>query len=289
MRSKGFSDKKRLEVLHVNSVPKISPSPKDCRFVDTHCHLDMEAFAEDLEEVLERAVIAGVERIVTIGIDLPSSGKAITLAQRYPQISAAIGVHPHDVGGLSDKDYASLEKLCADHRRWVVGYGEIGLDYYRNYSEPALQRKHFARQLDLAYDLKLPVIIHNRNADDDTLDILRQAKPLEYGGIMHCFSGNLSFAHKVLDLGMMISIPGVVTFKNSQTLQEVAGSIPLASLLIETDGPFLAPHPFRGKRNEPSYAVHTARKIAELRGTDMTVIAAQTTANAEKLFDFTRK
>lgn len=263
-----------------NSMPDLHP----CRLIDTHCHLDMDAFAGDLDQVLDRAIHANVIRIITIGIDLPSSAKAVDLADRYPQISAAIGVHPHDVDHLTDSDYAALERLYTDHSETIVGYGEIGLDYYKKYSNPADQKKHFSRQLELAHALKLPVIVHNREANDDILEILRQAKPLEYGGIMHCFSGDLAFAHKIIDLGMLISIPGVVTFKNSNTLQEVAGNIPLTSMVIETDGPFLAPHPFRGKRNEPSYVVHTAAKIAELRRTDLDVIAGQTTANAEKLF-----
>lgn len=244
----------------------------------------MDAFADDLGEVLKRAILACVDRIVTIGIDLPSSEKAITLAERYPQLSAAIGVHPHDVEGLKDNDYGRLEKLYVDHSQTIVGFGEIGLDYYKNYADPAEQRKHFTRQLDLAHELKLPVIIHNRDADDDILSILSQARPLEHGGIMHCFSGDLAFARRIIDLGMLISIPGVITFKNSHTLRDVVKNIPLDSMVIETDGPFLAPHPYRGKRNEPSYVVLTAQKIAEIRETDLPVIAGQTTANAEKLF-----
>jgi len=255
--------------------------------IDTHCHLDMDAFADDLDKVLDRAALANVKKIITIGIDLPSSIGAVHLAEKYPQVSATIGVHPHDVDNLKKSDYAALEKLRADHRQSIVGYGEIGLDYYKRYSDPLKQKKHFIGQLDLAHQLKLPPIIHNREADDDILEILGRAKPMDYGGIMHCFSGDLTFARKIIDLGMLISIPGVVTFKNSNTLQEVVRNIPLESMVIETDGPFLAPHPFRGKRNEPSYLVYTAQKIAELRQTDMHVIAGQTTANAEKLFSTT--
>jgi len=273
----------------MNSIDNFTHYTQDCRFIDTHCHLDMEAFAEDLDEVLYRASEAGVDRIVTIGIDLPSSEKAIALADRYPQLSATIGVHPHDVEGLTNHDYSSLEKLYVDHCQSIVAFGEIGLDYYKNYTDPAEQRKHLVRQLNMAHDLKLPVIIHNRDADEDILNILRQAKPLDYGGIMHCFSGELSLARKIIDLGMLISIPGVVTFKNSSTLQEVAQNIPLAAMVIETDGPFLAPHPYRGKRNEPSYVVYTAQKIAELREIDLPVIAGQTTANAEKIFQMRPK
>lgn len=276
------------EVLQVNSAEIMTSGPQGF-FIDTHCHLDMAAFADDLDQVLDRATAAGVGRIVTIGIDLASSEQAIVLAARYPQLSATIGVHPHDVGGLHDHDYAMLEKLYLDHSRHIVGYGEIGLDYYKNYAEPGEQKKHFTRQLELAHELRLPVIIHNRQADEDILELLKEAKPLEHGGIMHCFSGDLDFARRIIDFGLLISIPGVVTFKNSQTLQEVARSIPLTAMVIETDGPFLAPHPYRGKRNEPSYVVYTAKKIAELRQTALPVIAEHTTANAEKLFQLRRQ
>lgn len=260
----------------------VQPSPS--RLIDTHCHLDMEAFADDLDEVLQRALLAGVDRIVSVAIDLKSSERVLALAEKYPRVSATIGVHPHDVEGLLDHDYARLEKLYVDHHRDIVAFGEIGLDYFKNYADPAEQRKHFIRQLNLAHELKLPVIIHNRDATEDILQILGQAKPLDYGGIMHCFSGDLSLARTIIDLGLLISIPGVVTFKKSPALQEVARNIPLTSMVLETDGPFLAPHPHRGKRNEPAYLLDTAKKVAELRETELAVIAGQTTANAEKIF-----
>lgn len=269
--------------------PEILTTGPQGLLIDTHCHLDMAAFADDLDQVLDRAKMAGVGRIVTIGIDLASSAQAIALAAKYRQVSATIGVHPHDVGDLQDHDYATLEKLYLDHGRHIVGYGEIGLDYFKNYAEPDEQKRHFTRQLELAHDLRLPVIIHNRQADEDILKLLNEAKPLEHGGIMHCFSGDLDFARRIIDLGLLISIPGVVTFKNSQTLQEVARAIPLTAMVIETDGPFLAPHPYRGKRNEPSYVFYTAEKIAELRETDFPVIAEHTTANAEKIFQLRRE
>lgn len=270
----------------MNSTDKTLLEAGRCRFIDTHCHLDMDAYAADLDEVIDRAVTAGVEQIVTIGIDLTSSKKAITLAKRYPQLSATIGVHPHDVEGLQDKDYASLENLYLEHRCHIVGFGEIGLDYYKNYAAPEEQRKHFARQLDLAHEMQLPVIVHNREADEDILALLGKAKPLERGGIMHCFSGDLTLARKVIDFGMLISIPGVITFRNSLALQEVVKNIPMTSMVIETDGPFLAPHPFRGKRNEPAFVIHTAQRIAELREVNLSSVAEYTTANAEKIFQF---
>ncbi len=257
-----------------------------CQFVDTHCHLDMMAYSSDLDNVLINASINHIEHIITIGIDLPSSKKAVMIASKYSQISATIGIHPHDVDDLNDNHYSELEELYLHHSQYIAGFGEIGLDYVKQHSDPNNQREHFARQLDLAHSLKLPVIVHNREANDDTLKILRNAKHLDYGGIMHCFSGDINFAHQVLDLGMLISIPGIVTFKNAHVLQEVAREIPLTSMVLETDGPFLAPHPFRGKRNEPSYLLHTARKIAELREIDIEHLSRQTTVNAEKIFKF---
>ncbi len=269
-----------------NDLPQLAES---CQFIDTHCHLDMTAYGDDLEKVLHVALANHVHRIITIGIDLPSSREAIVIARKYPQVSATIGIHPHDVDNLQDSDYTALEQLYRDYAKHIVGFGEIGLDYVKQYSDPAHQRTHFRRQLDLAHALKLPVIVHNREANDDTIKILQEARPLDYGGIMHCFSGDTAFAHKVLELGMLISIPGVVTFKNAAVLHQVAREIPLESLVLETDGPFLAPHPYRGKRNEPAYLFYTAKKIAELRQIDIEQLARQTTANAENLFKFNRK
>jgi TatD DNase family protein len=263
--------------------------PRSIELIDTHCHLDMASFDDDRADVLARASAAHITSIVTIGIDPDSSRRAIALAQNYSHIFATIGIHPHDVQQSGDKEYRLLENLYADYHRYVVGFGEIGLDYVKGYSDPVLQRSHFKRQLDLAHDLKLPVIIHNRQADDDTLALLRQAKPLVYGGIMHCFAGDLAFAEKILDLGLLISIPGIVTFKNALTLQEVALRIPLSSMVLETDGPFLAPDPYRGRRNEPAYLQYTARKVATLRELDLHTIAAVTTENARRLFKLTER
>lgn len=255
--------------------------------IDTHCHLDMSDYIIDLDNVLVRAFSHHIKRIISIGIDLVSSKNAIELARKHPHIAATIGIHPHEVDLLSEDAYLDLEKIYLDHPTHIVGFGEIGLDYYKKYSDPAKQRHHFRKQLDMAREFKLPVIIHNRDANDDILKILRQAQPLDHGGVMHCFSGDYSYASKILDLGMLISIPGIVTFKNSIILQEVARKIPLTSMVLETDGPFLAPQPFRGKRNEPAYLIHTARKIAELRQIDVNLVATQTTTNAENLFSFT--
>ncbi len=269
-------------------LPLLSRSTQH-RFIDTHCHLDMPAYHEDLEQVISEAFTNRIERIVTIGIDLPSSRDAVSLARKYKQVFATIGIHPHDVDNLQSCHYAELEKLYMSHSNYIVGFGEIGLDYVKLHSTPSKQREHFRKQLDLAHALKLPIVVHNRDADNDTLKLLSESKPLDYGGIMHCFSGDTAFAKKVLDLGMLISIPGIVTFKNAKMLQEVVREIPLTSMVLETDGPFLAPHPFRGKRNEPSYLLYTAEKIAELRQIDIEQVSRQTTVNAENLFKFNRK
>jgi TatD DNase family protein len=267
------------------NLPQLAHSSE---LIDTHCHLDMTAYSEDLEKVLDQASTNHIKRIVTIGIDLASSRDAIAIARRYKLVSATIGIHPHDVDNLENSDYTELEQLYIHHSEHIVGFGEIGLDYVKQHSDPSRQREHFKRQLDLAHALKLPVVVHNRDANDDTLKLISETKPLDYGGIMHCFSGDIAFAHKVLDLGMLISIPGIVTFKNATMLHEVAREIPLASMVLETDGPFLAPHPFRGKRNEPSYLLFTAKKIAELREIEIEQVSSQTTANAENLFKFNR-
>lgn len=265
---------------------KLNSVPKDVKLIDTHCHLDMAEYASDFDEVLSRAFSRNIERIVTIGIDLNSSKKAVDLAQKHQRISATIGIHPHEVDSISECDYVSLVELHEANSNHIVGFGEIGLDYVKQHSSPENQRKHFARQLEVAFDLDLPVIIHNREADSDTLKILKQAKPMNNGGIMHCFSGDLEFAKKILDLGLILSIPGTVTFKNATTIQDVAKRVPLSSFVLETDGPFLSPQPFRGKRNEPALLTYTAQKIAELRQMDISQIAKQSTSNATKLFKF---
>lgn len=256
--------------------------------VDTHCHLDMEAYQNDLDEVLDRAFAVPLSRIVSIGINLTSSAKCIELARRDKRVAATIGIHPHDVDSLTAQDYKALERLYRDNSALVHAVGEIGLDYYRHYATATNQKRHFRRQLDIAHDWGLPVVIHNRDADDDLLEILSQAKPLDHGGVMHCFSGDMGLAEKVLDLGLKISLTGVITFKNSERLHEVARTIPLTAMVLETDGPFLAPQPFRGKRNEPAMVALVAKKIADLRHVDISEVARQTTKNAETLFRFNK-
>lgn len=256
-------------------------------FIDSHCHLDMSHYKDDLDNVLAQAKKHGVHSIVTIGIDEQSSVEAVQLAKKYSMVKATVGVHPHDVEHIDDQIYTRLQKLVSNNLDHVVGYGEIGLDYAKQYAEPAIQKKAFAKQLDLAKSLELPVIIHDREAHDDTLAILQQAGPFPNGGIMHCFSGDVHFAEQIIELGFLISIPGVVTFKNGKDLQAVASTVPLQSLILETDGPFLAPVPWRGKRNESSFLPYTAAKVAELKGICIEEVADQTSKNVQKLFNYT--
>lgn len=257
---------------------------QEASLIDTHCHLDMDAYSEDLEAVLQRACDSRIEHIISIGIDIASSKNAINLAKQYSYISATIGIHPHDVDNITTSTYDTLGELADTFRKHIVGYGEIGLDYFKEYSAADNQRQHFKNQLSLAKDLQLPVIIHDRDAHEDTLSILKSSGAKDIGGVMHCFSGDSLLAKQVIDLGFYVSIPGVVTFKNASDLQEVASTIPLDAMLIETDGPFLSPDPLRGKRNEPINVLYTAEYIAQLRGMSLDELAIQTTRNAKKLF-----
>ncbi len=258
--------------------------PKNSYFIDSHCHLDMTNYGDKLADVLHHAQKNRVKKIITIGIDIQSSRAAVKLAQKYQEIFPSIGIHPHDVANITEKTYEEIRLLFRQHKEIIAGYGEIGLDYAKMYSEKEIQKDHFAKQLNLAHEFQLPIIIHCRDAQNDLLEILKTHAPFEHGGVIHCFSGDMEFAQQVLALGFYISIPGIVTFKNANELKEVAAKIPLTKMLIETDGPFLAPVPFRGKRNEPAYIAYTAEHIAQLRGVSIDEIAQATSQNAETLF-----
>jgi TatD DNase family protein len=254
----------------------------NCQLIDSHCHLDMQPYQDDLDQVLARALTHGVKRIITVGIDLDSSRAAICLAAEHPGVFATVGVHPHNVALLADHDYAELAALAKNPK--VVAYGEIGLDFYYNHAPADVQICHFARQVDLAKQLDLPLVVHDRDAHAEVLEVLTRAHPFPAGGVMHCFSGDAAFAQAVIDLGFYVSIPGVVTFKKAETLQEAVRSVPLEKIILETDGPFLAPEPRRGRRNEPALLLFTAEKVAELKGLSLEEVVGATTANAEKLF-----
>lgn len=264
---------------------KIAPLPSlphSCKVIDTHCHLDMAAYEKDLEDVVDSAARNGVSHIITIGIDLESSEEAVRLAERFSGVRAAVGVHPHNSKDLDELSYNRL-KVLAGHPK-VVAYGEIGLDYVKVYTPVTSQKLHFRRQVRLAKACNLPMILHDREAHQDMMEILLDEAPFPAGGVMHCFSGDMKLAEKVLELGFHISIPGIVTYNKAEEMREVAKLIPLTSLLLETDGPFLAPVPRRGKRNEPSYVLHTAQKIAELRNISLEELASKTTQNAITFF-----
>lgn len=250
--------------------------------VDTHCHLDFEDLVAEQTDILARARQVGVQQIITIGIDLPTSRRAIALAEANGEIYATIGIHPHNACALSSKDFQEL--LTLGRKSQVVAYGEIGLDFYRNYKPQPVQISCLHEQLNVARQLGLPVVIHDREAHEEVLQVLREQKAWEMGGSMHCFSGDWLFAKKCLDLGFYLSIAGPVTFAKAQILQNVARQCPLDRLLLETDAPFLAPVPKRGKRNEPAFLIHTAEKIALLRNLPLEEVAMQTTLNARKLF-----
>lgn len=249
--------------------------------VDSHCHLDMADY-EDCRQVVARAEAAGVKYIMSVGIDLASSRAAVALAEEYVGVYCSVGIHPHHVVGVEDSQYQEIAAL-ARHPK-VKAYGEIGLDYARDYAPHDVQISHFARQVAMAKELGLPLIIHDREAHAEVMAILKAAAPFPAGGVMHCYSGDLQLAAEVIELGFLLSIPGVVTFPKAETMQDVARCVPLESLLVETDGPYLTPDPFRGKRNEPAYVLYTVAKIATLRGISMSEVARQTSANAMRLF-----
>jgi len=257
--------------------------PPDISVIDTHCHLDMIGSATDLNNVVARAEAAGVSPLITVGIDLESSKKAIQLAGQFDSVFATVGIHPHNVRNLSEDTYAELEKLCSAPK--VVAYGEVGLDYVKEYAPKPMQLEHYDRQLDLARKINLPVVIHDREAHEDIIRLLKKRGPFAAGGVMHCFSGNWSLARKVLDLGFHLSLPGIVTFSKAADMQVVARKIPADSLLLETDAPFLTPEPLRGKKNFPEYILFTAQKIAELRDIPFVELAKITTDNALRFFD----
>ncbi|MFH2056426.1 MAG: TatD family hydrolase [bacterium] len=251
--------------------------------IDTHAHLDFPEFAEDFEEVRKRAAEVGVKQIINIGVDLKSSYKAVEFAKRYPEMFAAIGFHPHDAKHYNKKVEEELRELANNFK--VVAIGEIGLDFYRDHSPRDIQRRVFVKQIQLAKSLGLPMVIHIRNAYAEALDILAAEKAWEVGVVLHCFSGNREEAFRALDLGFLLSFGGVLTFKNSR-LPELVAEVPLESVILETDCPFLAPHPYRGQRNHPALVQMVYMKLAEILGRKFDEVEAQIDKNAENFFEF---
>lgn len=247
---------------------------------DSHAHLEMKEFENDRHDVIRRAQAAGVDFFVTVGTNLPLSRKAVALAEQNKNIYAAVGIHPHDVGKIGNNTYDDLKKIARNKK--VVAYGEIGLDFFRNIAPQPNQIEKFGEQLQLAKELHLPVIIHDRDAHEQSLEMVKASGI--HRGVFHCFSGDYEMAGKCLDLGFYLSVPGVVTFDKAGTLQDVVRRVPLSSLLLETDCPYLTPVPYRGKRNEPAYIVETARKVAEIKGVTLEEVTAATAHNAFSLF-----
>ena len=253
--------------------------------IDSHAHLEMKEFDSDREEVIKRAGEAGVDFIITVGTNLALSRKAVALAQGLENIYATIGIHPHDAAKTDKTTCESLKELA--HKQKIVAYGEIGLDFFRNISSREKQIEVFGLQLELAQELNLPVIIHDREAHEQTLKMVKASSVRR--GVFHCFSGDYAMAKQCIDLGFYISIPGVVTFDRAKTIQDVAERVPLASLLLETDAPYLAPVPHRGKRNEPSFIIHTAKKVAEIKKAPWEEVARITADNTMNLFGIDAK
>ena len=251
---------------------------------DTHAHLDFPRFKSDRERVIKRAAAAGVKAIINVGVSLASSQAAVALAESYPQVYAAVGVHPHDAKTVTKEVLEELRAL-ASHPK-VVAIGETGLDFFRDLSPRDKQRQAFQQQLALASEVGKPVIIHDRDAHKEIMSILRRwirgsHKPV---GVLHCFSGDLAMAQEAIELGFYISTAGPVTFKNARRLRELIRQLPVEKLLVETDCPYLTPHPYRGKRNEPAYVKFVAQEVARVKGLSVEEVARITSDNARALF-----
>jgi TatD DNase family protein len=260
---------------------------KLAELIDTHAHLDFPEFADCIPAALERAQQAGVTTIVTIGIDIDSSRKAAQIACAHAGIYAAAGIHPHSSFILHSEDLQELKKIAAAPR--VVAIGEIGLDYFHDKQPHPVQKECMMSQIRLAVSAAKPIIFHIRDAWEDFFQIVSEFAPIMRPSVMHCFSGDWAVARRCLDMGLYLSIPGVVTFPKAESLQEVVKRAPLDRLLVETDSPYLAPVPHRGRTNEPAFVFHTAAKIAQCRGEPLEKVAARTTQNARAVFGIRRR
>ena len=251
--------------------------------IDSHAHLDMEEFDAGRDQVIDRALSADVRQIITVGIDIRSSIRAAALTKSYSSVFASVGIHPHNADNADKNDLKQIPFMATQEK--VVAIGETGLDFYRNLSSRQNQIELFKQQIDIAISLDLPVVIHDREAHEEVLNILFSFNRNGFKGVIHCFSGDYNLAKTFIDMGFYISIPGTVTFKNANEMQDVAVRVPLNRMLLETDAPFLAPVPYRGKRNEPCLVIHTAQKVAELRGISFEEVARQTSKNTCQLFN----
>ena len=256
--------------------------------IDTHCHLDAEAFRQDLDEVVQRALDCGIRRMITIGITLQSSEAAIVLANRFDCVSAAVGIHPNYAQEAAPDDWQKIIELSTHPR--VVGIGETGLDKYWDFAPLDIQKDYFRRHLAFSRLSGKPFIVHCREAEPEVLELLREDfKKGPLNGLMHSFCGDAAMAAECIEMGMHISFAGMLTFRKSSELRETAKKVPLNRLLVETDSPYLAPHPNRGKRNEPAWVSHTAACLAEIHEISIEELGTVTTQNAERVFAFQSK
>ena len=248
---------------------------------DTHVHLNSTLYKKDLGEVIQRALIAGVTRMAVVGFDAPSNARAIELAEQYEFIYAVVGVHPSDARSATEAGWIKLREQLKHPK--VVALGECGFDYYHDTSFNEIQREVFKKQLEIAKEMNLPIVVHMRDSVEDTYEMLSsEGRGLD--GVLHCYSGDVAMMHKFLDLGFYIGLDGPVTFKNAHSVHAVAKAVPIDRLVIETDGPYLTPAPYRGKRNEPAYVTYVARKIAELKGMTYPEVCKITTENALAMY-----
>ena len=253
------------------------------RLYDSHCHLDFPDFADEIAAVVTRAGDAGVERIITISTRVAHGARLVALAERFANVWFTIGTHPHQAGEEPDTDAAAIRRFAAHPK--CVGIGEAGLDYHYDYAPRDVAKRVFIAQIALARELALPLVIHAREADEDVAKILREEMAKgAFAAVLHCFTSSRALAQTGLDLGLYVSFSGVLTFKNSQSLRDIARDVPMDRLLVETDAPFLAPVPMRGKRNEPAFVIHTARVLAEVKCVEADTLAAATRANTLRLF-----
>lgn len=252
-------------------------------WIDTHCHLDEDAFSQDCSEVIQRAVDAGVVAMIAIGITVESSRRVIELAQRFPQVYATVGIHPNYVAAAAPGDWEQIVELAGAPK--VVGLGETGLDRYWDHSPLDLQAEYFDRHIELSHRLNLPFVVHCRDAEAEVVAQLKKhASRMTLNGVMHAFCGSAETAAACLEIGLYLSLGGMVTFKKNEAQRQLAATFPGDRILIETDAPYLAPTPYRGKRNEPAHVRLTAACLAEIRGASKEEIAQSTTANARTLF-----
>ncbi len=252
--------------------------------IDSHAHLDYPQLADDLPAVLARAEAAGVSHVITIGVKLSTSDTPKTIAETYDNVWCSVGIHPHEAGNEVDACNVDAIKAAADHPK-CVAIGEAGLDYFYDYGRPDQQTASFRAQIAVAREMKLPIIVHSRDADEDMAAILEEEMQRgAFAGVMHCFSSGPALAEQALAVGFYISFSGILTFNKSTELQEIAADIPLDRLLVETDSPYLAPTPHRGKSNEPAFTGHTLTKLAEIRGLPVAEMAKITCQNTARLF-----